>query len=117
MEFGAGLGHIWANRPCHSIAGVDVAVQADGKIVMAGIDDSHTIEDFIRRHHLDGNYAVFARDLEGKPWYSLVYGDYPDRDAALRARADLPAGLRAIKAWPRSFASVQEKLPADADSR
>lgn len=82
---------------------------------LLGARDRAAIDKFIVRHELSGKYAVFARDLDGKPWYSLVYGDYPDREAALRGRARLPAGLRAARIWPRTFASVQAQLPPPAN--
>lgn len=78
---------------------------------LVGARDRAAIDSFIRMHRLGGRYAVFARDLSGAPWYSLVYGDYPDRDAALRARDRLPKALR--KAWPRTFESVWQQLPAE----
>jgi len=84
---------------------------------LLGVRERAAIEQFIRVHRLKGKYAVFTRDLNGKPWYSLVYGDYPDRDAALRGRAALPASLRRANVWPRTFASVWEQLPATTGPR
>lgn len=82
---------------------------------LLGARDRAAIDVFIRRHRLTGKYVVFTRDLAGKPWYSLIYGDYPNRDAAVRAKAALPAGLRGKDVWPRTFASVWEQMsPADA---
>jgi len=65
---------------------------------------------FLQRHELAGPHAIFARQLQGKPWYSLVYGVYADRDAAVQARAQLPASLDGAGVWPRTFASIQEQL-------
>jgi DamX protein len=84
---------------------------------LLGVRERAAIDQFIRVHRLKGKYAVFARDLNGKPWYSLVYGDYPDRDAALRGRAALPASLRGASVWPRTFASVWEQLPTAGQPR
>ena len=44
---------------------------------------------------------------EGRPWFVLLHGDYPDRDAAIAAIRRLPPALRALKPWARSVASVR----------
>jgi len=75
---------------------------------LVGARDRASIQKFIRDHRLARPYAVFARDLDGRPWYSLVAGDYPNRDAAVAARARLPAALQTAGVWPRTFASIQE---------
>jgi DamX protein len=80
---------------------------------LVGARDRGALDRFVDRYRLAGKYAVFTRDLAGKPWYSLVYGDYADRDAAIRARAKLPPALRTDQVWPRSFASIQEQLPTE----
>ena len=75
---------------------------------LVGARDRAAIEKFIRTHRLARPYAVFSRDLDGRPWYSLVAGDYPNRDAAVAARARLPAAVQTAGVWPRTFASIQE---------
>lgn len=77
---------------------------------LLGARDRTAIDAYVRRHGLNGNYVVFTRDLGGKPWYSLIYGDYPSRDAAVKAQAALPAGVRKKDVWPRTFASVWAQL-------
>jgi len=47
-----------------------------------------------------------VRKLNGADWYSLVAGDYPDRDAAIAARARMPAALAEAGIWPRTFGSI-----------
>lgn len=71
---------------------------------LVGSRNRASIDRFIRQHGLSGPYAVFSRDLDGLPWYSLVSGSYPDRDAAIAARKRLPAGISGV--WPRTFASI-----------
>jgi DamX protein len=65
------------------------------------------VEKFVRDHAIAPPYAVFERPLDGRPWYSLVAGDYRDRDAAVAARARLPARLGSKGVWPRTFGSIQ----------
>jgi DamX protein len=86
--------------------------QAPGRytLQLVAARDRGSLDLFVKRQQLDGPHAVFARELGGKPWYSLVYGVYPDRDAAVQARAQLPASLDGAGVWPRTFGSIQEQL-------
>lgn len=77
---------------------------------LVGAREPAAIKKFIERHPLQGTYAVFERELSGKPWYSLVFGSYPDRDSAIVARDSLPEGLRSDDVWPRTFESIQVLL-------
>jgi hypothetical protein len=74
---------------------------------LVGARDRAAIDRFVARHGIEPPYAVFRSTLQGAPWYSLVAGDYRDRDAAIAARDRLPAGLRGTGVWPRTFASVR----------
>ena len=75
---------------------------------LVGARDSAAVRKFIRDHQLGQPYAIFERQLDGRPWYSLVAGDYPDRKAAVAARDRLPGGLGTSGAWPRTFSSIQK---------
>lgn len=75
---------------------------------LVGSRDRASIDRFIRKHGIARPYAVFARDLGGQPWYSLVAGDHPDRESALAARRELPKALSGV--WPRTFGSIQQQL-------
>ena len=73
---------------------------------MVGGRERSSVERFVRRNGIKPPYAIFERDLEGSPWYSLVAGDYADRDAAVAARAQLPRRLQDSGVWPRTFESI-----------
>jgi len=77
---------------------------------LVGAREQVAIDKFVRKHGISAPYAVFTRNLGGKPWYSLVAGSYPDRDAAVAARAALPASLGGSGVWPRTFASILEQM-------
>ena len=72
--------------------------------------DRNAIVKYLKRHGISEPYAIFARDLKGQPWYSLVTGSYADRATAVQARTQLPSSLDASGVWPRTFASIQEQL-------
>lgn len=77
---------------------------------LVGAHDRASVEKFIADHNVAQPYAIFQRQLNGRPWYSLVAGDYPDRDAAVAARAKLPKGLVRGGVWPRTFESIAANL-------
>jgi septal ring-binding cell division protein DamX len=74
---------------------------------LVGSRDRVAVRKFVRVHAIGEPHAIFERDLKGKPWYSLVAGDYPDRAAAIAARERLPKSLGRSGIWPRTFGSIQ----------
>ncbi len=75
---------------------------------LVGGRERRSLEQFILRNRIAPPYAIFERRLDGRPWYSLVAGDYDDRDAAVAARARLPRQLRDAGVWPRTFESINK---------
>lgn len=51
--------------------------------------------------------AIVTGTLDGKPWYVVVYGYYPNRTAAVAAMRHLPSSLRDIQPWARSIGSLR----------
>ena len=75
---------------------------------LVGSRDRAAVRKFAREHGIAEPHAIFERDLKGRPWYSLVAGDYPDRAAAIAARERLPKGLARSGIWPRTFGSIHK---------
>lgn len=75
---------------------------------LVGARDRASIARYITRNKVAMPYAIFQRPLNGRPWYSLVAGVYPDRNAAIAARSRLSSSLNREGVWPRTFASIQE---------
>ena len=65
---------------------------------------------FIREHRLRPPLAYFRVARQGRPWYSLIQGVYPDAASAQAALKALPAPLRVMGAWVRSFGEVQKVM-------
>ncbi|MDY6978620.1 MAG: SPOR domain-containing protein [Pseudomonadota bacterium] len=62
------------------------------------------LQAFIERHQLGENSAIFESRRNGRPWYAVAYGSFPDRDAARQAAGDLPEG---IEPWIRRIGDIQ----------
>lgn len=65
---------------------------------------------FISQYRLAGDVAIFKTRRDGKAWYAVLQGVFPDRDAAIKGRSRLPAPLNHQDPWPRTFASVHAAL-------
>lgn len=65
---------------------------------------------FMRTHKIENEAVYFHTFFNSKSWYVLITGDYASMDQAKAARAKLPAHLRNLKPWIRSFASVQKSI-------
>lgn len=53
---------------------------------------------------------TYRTDLNGKPWYIVVTGPYPTRNAATAAADTLPPALRNQKPWPRAVKNIQADI-------
>ncbi|MGE3772447.1 MAG: SPOR domain-containing protein, partial [Gammaproteobacteria bacterium] len=78
---------------------------------LAGVRDRASATRFIQRHGLGAEATVLTTRRDGQPWYVLVHGYYPTRQAALAAAARLPAAVRKeVKPWARTVGELA-KLP------
>ncbi len=77
---------------------------------LLGTGRLHALQQFIRHHGLEDKAAYFAMKRDGHPWYTLVYGVYPDRKTAQAAAATLPEKVRALRPWPRRLAVIQDLI-------
>ncbi len=64
----------------------------------------------IKSLQLSEPVAYYRTERKGKPWFTVVYGVYPDSKAAQAAASKLPERFRKGGAWPRSFGTVQKDL-------
>ncbi len=65
---------------------------------------------FVSRHKLQAQAAYLTERRNDRPWYTLLYGLYPDRRAAVKAAAALPPAVRKLKPWPRRVGVLQARL-------
>ncbi|WP_428608846.1 AAA family ATPase [Sedimenticola sp.] len=77
---------------------------------LVGVHDEAAAKRFIKQHRLKGDIAYFKTTRSGQAWFSVIYGVYADRSAALKGRATLPPSLRKGDAWPRTYASIRAAL-------
>lgn len=78
---------------------------------LVGASNKRAIQRFSEKHNVQLKTAVFRRQLNGKPWYSLIAGVFPNRAQAIVAKRKLPKSLGKTDVWPRSFASIHANIP------
>ena len=78
---------------------------------LLGSRSQKSVINYVKQYQLDLSRSAYYRgNYRGGEWYVLMYGIYPDRQAALEARAGLPAAIRKGKPWPRSLESVHQAI-------
>jgi len=77
---------------------------------LIGVQEEYAARQFIQQHGIRDEAAYFMTQRDGKPWFSVVYGVYSGREAAVKAKKKLPASLKSAASWPRSFGSIQQAI-------
>ncbi|MCG8429434.1 MAG: SPOR domain-containing protein [Chromatiales bacterium] len=77
---------------------------------LIGVGNESGAKKYIKRYALGAEARYFRTFLNGRDWYAVVYGVYPDRAAALTARQKLSKRLNKKDIWPRDLKSVHAAL-------
>ncbi len=77
---------------------------------MVAGNDINTLRSFIRQYPLDEPLAIYSTTRKSKAWFGLIQHSYPNKQAALDARRQLPAVLRQQNPWLRQFSALQKDL-------
>ena len=64
---------------------------------------------FLEKHFTYGQAGYFASEKDGTTWYSVVWGTFPNINAARAAIATLPEELKRRKPWVRRIGDIQVK--------
>ena len=75
-----------------------------------GVRERSAAERYRVQRGITTQSAILTSTLDGKPWYVVVYGYYPNRTAAVTAATRLSASLRDTKPWARSIGSLRSAL-------
>ena len=65
---------------------------------------------YISHHKLSKKVAYFRTLRKKEDWYSILYGSYPTKKAALSARKKIQNDLKIKDAWIRKFADIQNAI-------
>jgi len=73
---------------------------------LIGARERRSIDGFIRRHRLTGDYAIHVGERSGEPWLAVLHGLYASRSAALAAMAELSGDRTGQTPWVRRVPST-----------
>ncbi len=76
-------------------------------VQLMGAGEESKILEFVRQHDLQGDLAYFRGLSQGKDWYSLVAGVYPDFKSANRAAEELARRLEDTSPWVRRIGNIR----------
>ncbi|MCP4626254.1 MAG: hypothetical protein GY850_22505 [bacterium] len=81
-------------------------------IQIIGVSNEKSMLDFIKKNQMliQNKIAYYESTFRGKPWFELLYGIYPDKQAARLAANQLPENLHHAGPWIRSMAVVQKEI-------
>ncbi len=72
-------------------------------IQLMGSYDKPSIQSFIARSSLSDQAHIVEATFHGKPWFTLMYGDYRSMNEAKSALAELPQQLQQLKPWVKAY--------------
>ncbi len=86
-----------------------VLAQPDSRftIQLMGSHDPQALRRFVRANRIAERAAWYPTRFRGRPWYVVVYGLYPSREAARTAIARLPRALREGSPWARPIGDIR----------
>lgn len=77
--------------------------------LVAGAREKDIIR-YIRQNNIADKATYFQDHGHDRPWFCVVYGDFPDFRKAQQALTELAAKLRGASPWIRRFRSIQKTL-------
>lgn len=77
---------------------------------LIGSHNLAAMKSFIAKNHLKGKAVFYSAELNHEKWYMLVYGNYPNLEAARMAMQNLPPTLRQLHPWIKSYRIVHEEI-------
>jgi DamX protein len=77
---------------------------------LIAVENLDSLKRYIAKNALVGETHTLRLRRNGKPWYALLWGEFPDKNSALKAVSRLPARVQKAGVWPRTFASLQQAI-------
>ncbi len=75
-------------------------------IQLMGVYERARLQSILNRH-LDQPLDIIQTERNGRPWFVLLFGAYPDKAAAQRELARIPADLKPGEPWIRMRADIR----------
>jgi septal ring-binding cell division protein DamX len=79
-------------------------------VQLIGASERQSVANYAAEHELDGATHIIETRRQGEPWFILLYGNHEDRAAANKSIEQLPADVRSLGPWTRSFSSIEKSI-------
>jgi DamX protein len=79
-------------------------------IQILAVENVESIQPVIDKHHLQGRAFSVRTERQGRAWYPLLLGEFPNRTAAVEAIKQLAPEIQKNGAWARSLASLLPQM-------
>jgi DamX protein len=83
---------------------------ANYTVQIVGASSEANIQAFVKAAQLSVTAGYFETRLNGKPWYVVVAGNFPDREAATAFLSALSDSAKASGPWVRSLVGIQSDI-------
>lgn len=87
---------------------IDSAPAEDYSLQLIGVSDQSRLSSMVPTFQDTDRVAIVETIRDGKPWFILLYGQFPSKAAALDAVSELPEPFSKQQPWARTFQSIQE---------
>ncbi len=77
---------------------------------LLGVREEKAAQQFIAKYPSLKEIVYYQTRHKNKPWFVVVYGNFPDRGKAAKAIAGLPETIRKSKPWPRPIKQIQQEI-------
>ncbi|WP_407333234.1 AAA family ATPase [Enterovibrio sp. 27052020O] len=77
---------------------------------LAALQSKQAVDEFLQQYALLGRALVYETRRNGEPWYMVLLGDYPSVADARRAELALPANIRNLNPWAKSFTQIHKEI-------
>ena len=74
---------------------------------LIALSEEAAIRKFVKKHGFNGDLVIFETKRNNKPLFTLLYGAFETREAALAAAKKLPGSYKSSSAWPRKVESLK----------
>ncbi len=100
-------------RPIDSLNGsewVSTRLPEHYTLQLLGVESLISLKEYVSKHALKGEVFYIKTLRNGKPWFSLIWGEFPDKLSAINAQRHLPRSVKRAGIWSRSFGELQKLL-------
>ncbi|WBA13032.1 SPOR domain-containing protein [Salinivibrio kushneri] len=98
-------------KPAPKKQAVKSATQSAGyTIQVVALSHDRGFSDYAKRLPSDQPLWSNKKMVDGLPWYTLLYGEYPSRDAAKRAIKALPQTIQEYGPFVRDISKIKRSL-------